>query len=294
MRRAVLAASLVPLAALACGLQVKGKGPPEDGGTDGLQQGPAGDGGAISDSSVEVEGGSIADAGCSVVVDEPFAVLNPNLWLTTHDKENGDYPKVVSIGTENLLALIEQNAGEARGGVWLKPNVPLSGFDLDFNFRTSCTLCGDGFTVAWVSPGTPKQLDDAVDNKGLGVPRALSGGAVAVDLFTNGDLGDTDTPNVSLLDIDGTKVPGSYKWIVTTSPKRLDLLNRPGGSAISVRLRGTTVTVRIDGEVVTQGNVQTAIAEGTFGFTAGTGGRTAGFFVKDVKATFYRCGAPDP
>lgn len=287
MRRAAL---LIFIAAPACGLQVLGKGGPADGGADASAELDAGDDASLD--GPEEEGGSIVDAGCSVVVDDPFAVLDPSLWLTTQDSENADYPKVVSIGSENLLALIAQNEKQARGGVWLRSNVPLTGFDLDFNFRTSCSLCGDGFTVSWVAPATPDALDDAVDDKGLGVPSKLAGGAVAVDLYTNGDLGDTDTPNVSLLDLDGTKVPGSYRWIVTTSAKRVDLLNASGGSTLSLRLRGTTMVVRVDGEVVTQGNVQTALAEGRFGFTASTGGRVSGFFVKDVKATFYRCDAP--
>lgn len=291
MRRALVVALLFPAAAVACGLQAKGKGPPEDAGTDASS--PAGDGGHL-DAGGDGESGSVVDAGCSLVVDEPFAVLDPNVWHVTADAENDGYPKVVSIGTENLLALIKQNAADARGGVWLRSAVPLAGFDLDFDFRTSCGLCGDGFTVSWLAPANADQLADAVDGKGLGVPRNVSGGAVAVDLYTNGELGDTDTPNVSVLDIDGTKVPGSYRWVVTSSPQRVDLLNKPGGSAISVRMRGTTVTVRVDGAIVTQGNVQTALAEGVFGFTAGTGARTAGLFVKDVKATFYRCDAPEP
>jgi hypothetical protein len=281
---ALTAVLALALALEACGIQVKGKAGPEDaGGTI-----------PIADASPSTETGTgdggASDASCSVVLDEPFAVLNPNEWLTTRDSDNDDYPKVVAVGPENLLAMLKQNELDARGGVWARGRVPFAGFDMTFMLQTSCALCGDGFTVAWLGAATEDELDDAVDNRGLGVPKKLAGGAVALDLYTNSETADAPTPNMSILDIDGLGTPGEYDWNVTSSPQRLDLLNQR--HEIKLTMREKQVVVAIDGVTVIQGVMSNLPAEGTFGFTASTGGRSAGIFVKDLKATFYRCDVP--
>lgn len=283
MRRAASALALSALAA-ACGLQVKGKAAPED---------VTGDVADSSTSVVEAGDDASADAAlpCVVSIEDDFAnqTLDPGKWFSTKNAANDSFPKPVFLPGP-LLALVKESTNDARGAVWFARTLPFHAIDVVLDVQTVCSQCGDGLTIAWLAPATAAELDDADTAETLAVPRKLPGGAVTLDLYRNVDTGEGDTPNLSVLDIDGVGEPGTYDWTVASTPQNFALRNER--HALQLNVRDKQVFVRLDGVLVVQAVMSNLPAEGTFGFIGTTGGFTAGLFVGALRAKFYRCDAP--
>lgn len=286
MRRA----SLLPLILCACGLTARGSGP-ADGGDE------RSDGGAQADAGGTSDGGdptADVDAGppCEVAFDEPFTTVDfdPAKWLVTSNENNVGYP-VPRVVDRPLVAMLDEMKLNARGGVWYKPIVPFTAFDVDLDLEIKCvTSCGDGLAVVFVDPATETQLDTAEPSLTLGIPGQLNGGAVALNLTENTAVGDSDSPNMQILELDATKVPGQHAWVLTQSPQNAGLRN--AALRVAMSLRDKQVTVRVNGTIVTQGAMPRLPPEGTFGIVSSSGGYTSAPYFGDVHAKFYRCNVP--
>jgi hypothetical protein len=290
---------LLVVVSAACGLRAMGQAEPGE-----SDAGPAiGDvdagGGPPAPAEAGTDAGADADAdagfdaaGCVVEVNETFGTaIDGGVWSVLRNAQNGELPLVREVDGKNALVMIEEGQEQAHGGVWLEQTVPLGAFDVSLAVGASCpNPCGDGFTIAWFPAATDTQLADAVSGSGLGIPRALTGAAVSLDLAMNAQTGESTTPNVSILDIDGKKQPSTYDWTVSSSAVVADLVEKV--NTIDVRVRGTSVTVKINGQVATQGAVTASVANGRFGLTASTGAFESDVFVRDLSAKFYRCNAP--
>lgn len=283
LRRVVL----LPLLLTACGLTARGSGAPDGGDLEGATR----DAGTI-DAGVEED--AAPPVPCSVEFDEPFATkgFDSTKWLATQNDANVGYPQPVVLG-RNLVLMLEPTAANARGGLWYIPRVPFVAFDIDIDVQITCddtSSCGDGLAIVFLDPTDELGLDAAGTASTLGIPGALDGGGVAIDLAKHTGLADGEAPNVSILEIDATKTPGAYPWTLTFSPPNDDLRNKPHRLALSMRQK--QVTVKLDGAQVITGAMPRLPAEGTFGFTAASGSWTARVFFGDLHAKFYRCNAP--
>jgi hypothetical protein len=286
-------ASFLPLLVCACGLTARGSGTP-DGGEGGEELGPdasaAGEGGAADG------GGDTApvDSGppCEVAFDEPFSTVgfDTTKWLVTSNESNAGYP-VPRVVDRPLVAMLDETKLDARGGVWYKPIVPFTAFDVDIDLEIKClTNCGDGFAVVFVDPATETRLDSAQASLTIGIPGQLNGGAVALNLAENQGIGDTASPNMQVLELDATKVPGQHAWVLSQSPQNFGLRNT--SLRVAMSLRDKQVTVKVNGSIAIQGAMPRLPAEGTFGFVASSGGYTSAPYFGDLHAKFYRCNAP--
>jgi hypothetical protein len=279
----------LPLLLCACGLTARGSAA-LDGGeadTETVDAGTSLD--AASDAAIDVEAGPDCTA---VVVEDMFstAQFDPAKWIATRNTANVDSPKPY-FTDRPLLSMLDATALNARGGLWYTAPVPFTGFEVDLDVDMVCSgSCGDGLAVNFLDTATAAQLDDAQTGDTLGVPSKLSGAAVSVDLAKNAAIGDGDSPAVQILDVDATKVPGQYPWTVAVSPQMSTIKNT--SHRLSLSGRNQQLTVKVDGAVVVQGAMAKLPTEGTFGFSAASGGYTAGITIADVRAKFYRCNAP--
>lgn len=283
MRRAFL----LPLLLTACGLTARGSGAPDGGAIDPSTP----DGAPAIDAGIEED--APPPLPCSVEFDEPFATkgLDPTKWLTTQNVANTGYPQPIVID-RNLVAMLEPTTPDARGGLWYIPRVPFTAFDVDMDVQLTCdsSSCGDGLAVVFLDPTDEVALDTAGAASSLGIPNALNGAAVAIDLAKHAELADGEAPSIGVLEIDASKTPGAYPWTLTFGPPNPDLRNKPHRLALS--MRNKQVTVSLDGVQVISGAMPRLPDEGTFGFTAASGSWTARIFLGDVHAKFYRCNAP--
>jgi hypothetical protein len=286
MRRVALLSALL----CACGLTARGTGAADGGDELGT------DASVTADGDAPDSGGDVVpvDTGppCEVAFDEPFSTvdIDPMKWLVTSNDNNVGYP-IPRVLDRPLVAMLDEMKLNARAGVWYKPVVPFTAFDVDIDVQMKCVSnCGDGLAVVFVDPATETMLDSAQAGAAIGIPGQLNGGAVALNLTENPGLGDTDSPNMQILELDATKVPAQHDWTLANSPQDLGLRNTPLRVAMS--LRDKQVTVRVNGAIVMQGAMPRLPAEGTFGFTAASGGYTSGPYFGDVHAKFYRCNAP--
>lgn len=277
----------MPFFLCACGLTVRGSAEPDDAG--GIDA-------SLADVSVNDAGmeETAPEPPCLVEFDEPFATatFDPTKWFTTRNAANAGYPKPHAIDRQ-LVLMLEPTTTNARGGLWYAHDVPFTAFDIDLDLQIACdnaASCGDGLAIVFLDPADETKLEAATAGASLGIPAALNGGAVAVDLAKNAELADGEAPSIGILDIDATKTPGAYAWTLTFSPADPTLKTKAHRLAMSMRHK--QVSVKLDGAVVISGAMPHLPTAGTFGFTAASGGWTARIFFGDLHAKFYRCNAP--
>lgn len=232
-----------------------------------------------------------ASACTPVVVTDPLTSIDPSMWRVERDGSNGSYPKIVSPPeaplTAPILSLVTPWAGNSRGGIWLRTNVPTRAFDVSFSIYVRCVAgCGDGAAVAWLSTTNAAVVGQAASGHSFGIPPTVAGAAVAVDLYRNSQTGDGPTPNVSLLALDSARNPGDYPWTVAKSPADSTLLGAL--RKLEIRARGGVVETRVDGQLAVSGTLPTGFSA-LFGITAASGGEIASFFVRDFAGSFYDC-----
>jgi hypothetical protein len=210
-----------------------------------------------------------------------------NRWKLEADASNVGYPRIEpSPFGVAALSLLRGATSDARGGLWLRERVPTQAFDISLSFFIGCDACADGLAVAWLEALDLRVTDNANTGRSFGLPRAVRGGAAAIDLYQNAETGDGTAPGLQLLDLDGVRDPGTYGWTKAALPV-------PGVTKaehkLELRARKGDVEARIDGGPSVKARVKVGFLEGLFGITAATGGDTARFFVRNLDARFYRC-----
>lgn len=285
---------LLPLLLSACGLTAQGK--LVDGGADaGDAIDASADAPVANDAGADVIVEDADAAPCVVEVNDAFAtaMFDPAIWTTVANAANAGFPKPVVAGSASTASFIDDQKDSALGGIWHTAVVPFDAFDIAFDAYAVCSTnsCGDGLAIAWLEAGTTAQLNDAQPGNWLGLPKTLSGGAVALDLAQNGSFGETVEPAMTILDIDKTKTSGAYDWVVASSDD-LPMLKNNGARRIDLKMRAKNVSVKVDGVEVATGTMPRLPTEGIFGFTGASGSYNARLAVGDVRAKFYRCNAP--
>lgn len=179
--------------------------------------------------------------------------------------------------------LFRGNATYANPGVRLTPSAEgLTGalywdspqtfdrFDVTFGYRITTDPAstmfgpGDGLAFAWISANA---APDVVLNNGGGLGlTGLTGYAVAIDAFQNGEYSDPITPNISI------KNTADVTNIATTGA--IAALIDGKEHLVRVRLANGSVTVSLDGADVLGPTALPGYVpySGYFGFAAATGG----------------------
>ncbi len=276
-----LCATLASALGLACGLEHTGTGE----NLDGVDAGRPVDAGATIP----------ADTGTACVpttqITDALTTIDTTRWQIVKDGSNGDHPKIITGGesplTGAMVSLVTPGAAGSRGGLWLLAPMPTRAFDVKVSVYVACAAnCGDGLIVAWMDTKDRTLLDMAPSGRGFGVPAKANGGAVALDLFVNVESMDHPTPNLSVLQIDGTKNPADYAWAKSYTPKTDSLLAKE--HTVELRMRKGTLDAKVDGTSVT--SAQTASGfPALFGIAAATGGGTATFLIRNFSGAFYDC-----
>lgn len=287
-RRSVVVLGVV-IAAAGCGLGVEGEaavseGTPPDATTS------APDGAAAVDADDAGDASADADAGCSpTIASDPLTTLDANKWVVVANAENAGYPQITTPGGAAPGSWLElvHDVDFAKGGVWWRQKLATRAFDVSFAVYVACgSKCGDGVAFAWVDAPTTDGLADGDNGAVVGMPKNVAGGAAELDFFQNDELGDGPAPSVSVLGLEASKSPGTYAWVVASSPKDDALENAV--HTISLRLRAGVVHASVDGKEVTSGAVASGFA-GYAGFTAANGGFNGRVFVRDFSAKTYAC-----
>ncbi len=285
-RSFVVAAIACSAVAVACGLEHVGTADTVDTGDD------AGDAGASLDAGGKV---TAADTGPTCVaalqITDALTTIDGTRWQIVKDSSNGDHPKAVTGGESPLagtvVSLVTPMAGNSRGGLWLQAPVPTRAFDVKLSVYVACGgTCGDGLAFVWADTTDRTLLDMAASGRALGVPPKADGGALLLDLHQNAETADPPTPNLEIIQIDGTKAPGSYAWIKGNTPKTDMLLAKE--HTLGLRLRKGTLEVQVDGVIATSAPTSAGFSA-IFGVTASTGADTALFLIRDFSGTFYDC-----
>jgi hypothetical protein len=269
-------------AAAACGLEVRGD-------LEVIPLPPSHDDGGPDDSGASAPD---RDALCVVTIDDALGSIDETRWMRVFDAEAdaSGLPKIETVDGQKAVVLAKEGVRWARGAIWLRNAVPTTAFDVAFDFKIDCENdCADGLAAAWLDTTSEQALGNANEAGTLGIPANVRGGAVAVDIYRNGQSNDDPTPNIQILDIDGVRAPGDYDWSVQTSNVYPSI--DATGHHVELRLRDGQVRVVMDGVAVREAKVTSAF-EGTFGFTAATGGVSATFAVHHLRAKFYRCDVP--
>lgn len=280
-------------AAAGCGLGLEGEaavsdgaGPPDA--TANAQDGAARDAavepGDAGDASID------ADAGCSPTVSaDPLTTLDPAKWVVVANTDNAGYPQVTTPGGAAPGAWVElvHDVDFAKGGIWWAQKLATRAFDVSFAVYVECgAKCGDGIAFAWVDAPSAADLANGDNGAVLGIPKQVAGAAVELDLFQNDELGDGPAPSMRVLRLDATKSPGTYAWVVASSPK--DDALKGAVHTIALRLRAGVVHVSVDAKEVTSGAVASGFS-GYAGLTAANGGFNGRVFVRDFSAKTYAC-----
>lgn len=280
----------------ACGLTARGTLVSDGGGaTDGdPAAGDAGTSDGEVDAAVEAE----VDAGpCDVTVEDTFATVgfDPLKWTKFANPKlaPSGYPKPVVVGSTNTAKFFDETTDDVIAGLWHPHVVPFDAFDIGFDLYAVCSgNCGDGLAIVFLPESDATVFAKAGPGATLGIPIGVPGGAVALDLTEHGDRGETVSPAMLVLDLDGTdQLISPYDWVVDTSVQ-LDNLVDQGARRIDLKMRAKEVTVRVDGTERAKGTLPHLPVKGTFGFTASSGSFNAHLAIGDVKAKFYRCNAP--
>lgn len=300
MRIRPLAFVILGVSAFACGIDVRGVAPAADGGASdgGGEAGTEGrvvtDGGDGQD-TVGFDAG-VADAACTpTLIDDSLGAIDPNKWIV-QETNNSDRPAPIQSGSRKIVSMIGGDRDSARGALFLAKAVPTKAFDVQFRFAVDCSTnwfnggCADGMAVSWtdVSALAGGSLASAIANagngQGFGIPNALAGGAVGIDIYRNAS--DPDTPAIEILALDGKRTPGTYPWIVQSASG-----NYGGAYAHTMLLhfRGGLLTVSVDNKPLLSNVAVPATSTSAFGFSAGTGGENGVFYVWEVHAAFYGC-----
>ena len=151
---------------------------------------------------------------------------------------------------------------------------------------TNAGSCADGVAFAWLGTTSASALPNTNTGGAQGLPSGVEGAAVLLDDYQNEppETPDPVAPSLQVVQLDPTKVPGSYPWIVTS--KATPFLG--AWHKLGIALRGTMVTVRFDGAVVLSAAVKPLVS-GLVGITGGTGGETDAVAVRSFKGSFYDC-----
>jgi hypothetical protein len=314
MRRSHAFAALSALAAIAvivaCGVDVVGIAPAADASGGGPDDGaPPGEGGA------EVIGGDdggigvgvpfdagVADASCdATLLDDPLSTIDSKKWLVTHANDDA-WPKIETIqlsggSMRDVVSLIEPSQNGARGAIWLATPVPTQALDVQFQYAALCGTgtfdgCADGMAAVWLgdTASVPMATAGASNGSSFGVPPALGGAGLAVDLFQNSNLGDPSVPALEVLALDGTKTPASYRWVAQGASD--PTYGNGHVRTVRLHLRGAQLTVSVDGSPAFMNVAVPSVSSSAFGFTAATGGQNGLFYVWDFHAAFYTCPSP--
>ncbi len=213
--------------------------------------------------------------------DSPAAVLYPIVDTTPFPVD----PMNPDAGTTSA-----PERTNAVSGIWQLSPLALRSFDVELEILVRCTSsdsCADGAAFIWLDTTNAALLNDGGTGHTQGIPAGVSGGAVFLDNFHNGDADETNdpaTPALEIVKIDGTKPLGAYPWVVTSlASKFLGSWHKVG-----ISVRGDAVSVRYDGAVALTANVP-SVARGLIGISGGTGGETDAVAVRNVKGTFYAC-----
>jgi hypothetical protein len=314
------------LGVYACGLGVTGGGtggaaPDAAGGSDtGANTGPAGDASSSPPDAAaptgpqgDEDGGQIpvlptsdggdADGGGKCItgsIAEPFKSFDTKkTWFVTTTNDQSDPQWLPYNGAKGGYMRLIPGMNSAVGGIWLQNPMPTASFDVTFHFQIDCYSagfpptyeCADGMSLVWFPSNTPADtLGSGGTGSTLGIPPGVSGGAIALDLFQDGNTGDPPAPYVGALAIDGTQVPGNYAWGAAHSGQ----LGYADSHLheLEAKLVGGMLTVTLDGNtVVTQSPPPATwnIPQATFGIVAATGGDNAYFFVTDFYGAFSSC-----
>jgi hypothetical protein len=261
--------------------------------------------GETADASTEVEAGAAPDTGAApketgpacvpmVQITDPLTTIDTTRWQVVKDGSNGDHPKVVTGGesplTGAVLSLVLPGSGNSRGGVWLMAPVPTRAFDVKLSTYVQCGgACADGLVIVWASTTDRTLLDTAPSGRALGIPAKSNGGALLLDLYQNVESSDPPTPNLSVLQLDGTKNPGDYAWSKASTPKTDSLLGTE--HTLELRLRKGMLEVKVDGATVANAPTGSGFPA-LFGVTAATGADKALFLIRNFSGAFYDCDAP--
>lgn len=300
-RRALLAASVAALAA-ACGIDALGvleevaPPPPDAVDATGPEDVTAPPDAEVGDAASDVPIDADAEAGpsClarSVVVADPFSVLDGGSWISVADLSNAPYPQIATTPDGPGASLVNPAASSSLGALWIPRTLPLHAFDVTFRYVMPCEAgtCSDGLAVAWLEAtdaGPGALAGYVVAKASFALPQQLRGSAVAFDLQQDAITGDPVAPYLSLLALDGA-VPGQYAWHSKTAARP----NTAGTHAVSIRLRNGIVAVSVDGALVQTGAVASRF-DGWFGFGASSGDTVGTFVVRAFSGTFYPCDDP--
>ena len=145
----------------------------------------------------------------------------------------------------------------------------------------------DGFAFAWLGTTSASVLPNGNTGGAQGLPSGVDGVAVLLDDYQNMPPeipNDPTAPSLQVVQLDPSKVPGKYPWVVTS--KTTPFLG--GWHRLSITARGTMVTVRYDGAVALSTTVK-ALGSGLVGLTSGTGGESDAVAVRNFKGSFYDC-----
>lgn len=246
----------------------------------------------------------------STVIDSPLTT-DLGGWAPRASGQTG-YPKTESFFGTNAAVLfpfvdttpIPIDAGDPDAGptffdppertnaisaLWQTTPVALRSFDVELEVHVRCTTggsCADGVAFAWLGTASASVLPNTNKGGAQGIPSGVEGAAVLLDNYENNpdEIPDPAAPSLQVVQLDPTKVPGQYPWIVSsTSMPFLAAWHKLG-----ITLRGTMVTVRFDGAVVLSTTIKPVVS-GLVGITGGTGGQTDAVAVRSFRGSFYDC-----
>jgi len=177
----------------------------------------------------------------------------------------------------------------AVSALWRTTPVALRSFDVELEAHVRCTRagsCADGLAFAWVGTTSASVLANGNTGGAQGLPANVDGVAILLDDYQNDppEIPDPPAPSLQVVQLDPTKVPGSYPWVLTSRPTSF----LGAWHKLGISVRGTMVTVRYDGTVALSTTVKPLVS-GLVGITAGTGGKTDAVAVRNFKASFYDC-----
>jgi hypothetical protein len=223
---------------------------------------------------------------------DPLSTLDASTWIVIRDTSNGDHPTVDPSVEGPAVSLVLPGATASLGAIYLSPARPIRAFDVSFRYLMTCAdagACADGLAAVWLqaTDAGPAALQTFTSSATFGVPPGMRGGGVVFDVHTDPSTGDPPTPDVSIIAIDGLRVPGQYDWHVQSQLRP----GLAGNHDVGLSLRAGSLEVRIDGVLVIKGPVATDF-DGYFGLAASSAADIGTFEVRSFSGTFYECDDP--
>ncbi len=226
-------------------------------------------------------------------VTDPLTTLDASTWIVIRDTSNGDHPAVDTSAEGPAVSLVLPGAFASLGAIYLAPARPIRAFDVSFRYSMTCPAaggCADGLAAVWLEETAAGAggLQTYTSSATFGIPPAMRGAAVAFDVHLDTITGDPATPNVSILAIDGVRVPGQYDWHEQSQP----VAGLVGSHDVTLRLRAGSLEVGFDGVMALKGPATTDFDAGYFGLAASSAAEVGTFVVRSFSGTFYECDDP--